>query len=220
MYQLAIFDLDGTLINSIQDLADAINVSLEQMHYPKHPLDAFYHFVGNGVPKLCQRALPENVPSEQVEELLRRFSAYYNTHCLDKTRPYPGILEMLETLRQQGVTLAVASNKSESFVQSIVQHLFPKETFALVIGASDSHPKKPAPDMVYYIMETCGISSAQTVYIGDSDVDILTARNAGVHSIGCAWGFRGTVELQQAGADWLVQNPEELVKYLCPRCCV
>ena len=214
MYQLAIFDLDGTLINSIQDLANAINFSLEQMHYPTHPLNAFYHFVGNGVPKLCQRALPDSASPEDIADLLNRFNTYYQAHCMDCTRPYDGIPEVLEQCRKNGILLAVASNKSNPFVQKIVHTLFPGNPFDLILGASNERPKKPAPDMVLHIMNTFHVSPAQTIYIGDSNVDIQTAKNAGVTSVGCVWGFRGKNELVLAGADLLADTPSNLSQFL------
>lgn len=210
MYQLAILDLDGTLVNSVADLAEAVNHSLMEMHYPTHPLDAYYHFVGNGVKKLCERALPTTALPEQSQELLDRFYAYYEIHCMDHTRPYEGMPEALNTLHEQGVQLAVASNKPQHFTETIVTHFFGINRFAVILGSSETRPRKPEPNIIREILTTCNITPEQAVMIGDSNVDIETARNADIASIGCTWGFRGRKELEQAGAVRIAEFPSDL----------
>ena len=213
MYQLAIFDLDGTLVNSIADLGGTANRLLEQRGLPTHPLDAYYHFVGNGVHKLCERCLPADTPADEVERFFAAFNEDYSRHCLDKTAPYAGIPEVLEQLRSAGVHIAVASNKTQPFVEKIVKHYFGENGFDQILGSSDSRPKKPSPEIISVILENAGMTPEQAVMIGDSNVDIRTAKNAGVHSIGCTWGFRGRDELAEAGADDLAEKPEDLLKF-------
>lgn len=214
MYQLAILDLDGTLVNSIEDLANAVNHTLTEMHYPIHPLEAFYQFVGNGVKKLCERALPADASAEDAEQLLSQFYVYYEKHCLDCTRPYDGMISALDSLKANGMQLAVASNKPQKFVETIVTHFFGTERFDQILGSNDTRPRKPSPEILLEIMSACGAAPEETVMIGDSDVDILTARNAGMDSIGCTWGFRGKAELEQAGAVYLADAPLDLIGFL------
>lgn len=214
MYQLAILDLDGTLVNSIEDLANAVNHTLTEMHYPIHPLEAFYHFVGNGVKKLCERALPADAPEEAAEQLLSQFYAYYEAHCLDCTRPYEGVLPVLDSLKADGVRFAVASNKPQRFAETIVTHFFGNERFDQILGSNDTRPRKPSPKILQEIMSACGVSPEEAIMIGDSDVDIETARNAGIDSIGCTWGFRGKTELRRAGAVYLADTPLDLIGIL------
>ena len=149
MYQLAIFDLDGTLVNSIADLGGTANHLLEQRHLPTHPIDAYYHFVGNGVHKLCERCLPPDTPAAEVETFFAEFNDYYSRHCLDKTAPYDGIPAVLAQLKAAGVHLAVASNKTQPFVETIVRHYFGSDCFDQIFGSSDDRPKKPAPTWIF-----------------------------------------------------------------------
>ncbi len=210
MYRLAIFDLDGTLVNSVADLAESVNFGLKQLHYPTHPLEDFYHYVGNGVLKLCQRALPPSAAETDAERLLSLFNDYYAEHCLVHTRPYEGMPVALAELQSAGLKLAVASNKTTSFSQTIVTHLFSETQFAQILGGNEIRPKKPSPEILFEIMEVCGVTRAETVMIGDSDVDIQTSKNAGIDSIGCVWGFRGEAELKKAGASYIAQQPTDL----------
>ncbi len=214
MYQLAIFDLDGTLIDSIADLAGAVNDSLRRMGYPTHPVASFLHFVGDGVVKLCERALPPGTPPEQVDRLLALFQTYYTAHCMDLTRPYDGIGETLDCLRNAGIRLAVASNKPQEFAEQIVTHFFGTDRFAMILGGNPTRPKKPSPEILLAILDTLDVSADDAVMIGDSDVDILTAKHAGMASVGCIWGFRGKEELEQAGADDLADSPKALLHIL------
>lgn len=214
-FQAAIFDLDGTLVDSVADLAEAVNHELSQMGYPTHPLNAFYHFVGNGVKKLCERALPETADSDAAETLLERFYAYYEVHCLDNTRPYSGMLETVRAIKENGMKLAVASNKPQKFTERIVRHFFGLETFDYILGSNGVRPRKPEPDIVAELLSCLAVSAEGTVLIGDSDVDMLTAANAGITSIGCTWGFRGREELQAAGAHYLADSPAALTEILC-----
>lgn len=209
MIKLAIFDLDGTLVNSLADLADAVNQGLRQLGHPTHPTEAFRYFVGNGVPKLCERALPADCKGEQ-EQLRTLFAAYYQAHCMEKTRPYPEMREALDALRQSGLQLAVASNKDHAFTSEIVSHFFGDKLFACVSGRKPGCAGKPDPAILQVCMDVCGCTPAETVMIGDSNVDMLTAQNASMRAIGCLWGFRTAEELQSGGAACLAESPAGL----------
>lgn len=213
MYQLAIFDLDGTLADTIADLANAVNHSLLAMHFPTHPVDAYRHFVGNGVRRLCERALPADASPEDAEQLLSLFQTYYEAHCLEYTHPFAGMPEVLDQLRSQGILLAVATNKPQPFSETIVHTLFGQDRFCKILGSCEHRPRKPAPDILQELMEFCQASPEQTVLIGDSEIDIETADHAGVDSIGCTWGFREKAELQQAGALRLANAPLDLMQF-------
>ncbi len=209
-----IFDLDGTLLDTLADLADSANYTMEQMGYPKHPQDSFRYFVGNGVPKLLERCLPEDKRTEENIQTARRiFAEYYNVHFVDKTKPYDGVAELLEKLKESGVKMAVASNKSDEFTVSLVKRFF-GNAFDVVQGGKTDVPKKPAPDIVYGIMEKLGAVPENTYFAGDSNVDMYTAKNAGIKSIGCLWGFRTKEELLEGGADFLAETPMDIYRIL------
>ena len=210
MLKLAVFDLDGTLVNSIEDLADATNRALSENGYPVHPLENYNYYVGNGTKKLIERALPEGTDIAEQERIHEIFSAYYRSGCLNKTKPYDGIVPMLEELKKAGIKCAVASNKPDAFSHSIVSALFRAEDFDFVRGKTDGTAAKPAPDIIFEILKTLDVSADEAVMIGDSDVDVLTAHNAGMKCIGCEWGFRGYEELKKAGAEFIVSEPMEI----------
>ncbi len=212
MIKLVIFDLDGTLINSIYDLADAVNDSLIKMGYPVHNVDKYYHFVGNGTVKLSERALPEEHRSEtEIKKLHALFSEKYQKCCLNKTRPYDGILDVIYKLKTElGVKCAVASNKTDSFAKYIVNNLFKHDFFDAVIGKRDNVPAKPDPQIIYNIVNKFEVRTSEVIVVGDSDVDVLTAHNGNICCIGCEWGFRGKEELQNAGADFLAEKPKDI----------
>ncbi len=215
MIKLCIFDLDGTLINSIEDLADAGNFALTEMGYPEHSVDEYKFFVGNGIPKLIERMTPEN---ERTPEILSKvhkiFSERYQTHCLDKTKPYDGVFELIEYCRQNGIKTAVLSNKADNFAKFIVNTVFPEDTFDFVMGQTADIPKKPAPDGVFKILDLFRINKEEALLVGDSDVDIITSENAKIHSVGAAWGFRGEAELKDAGAESIAFSPIECIDIL------
>ncbi len=215
MKKLAIFDLDGTLIDSVADLAQATNYALSQYGYPTHPTDAYRFFVGNGINKLFERALPEGEKSmDNVMKIRQAFIPYYNVHNRDFTRPYPGIVNMLETLQNAGVVLAIASNKYMEATTQLVKSYFPHIQFACVLGQREGVKPKPDPQIVYDIIEATKIEHNDIIYIGDSNVDMLTAKNAQLPSIGVTWGFRPSSELQESGATYIASTAEEIVEII------
>lgn len=209
-----IFDLDGTLLDTLADLADSANYTMKQMGYPAHPQESYKYFVGNGVPKLLERCLPEDKRSEENILTARRiFAEHYNVHFVDKTKPYDGVEELLEKLKENGVKMAVASNKSDEFTVSLVKRFF-GNAFDTVQGGKSDVPKKPAPDIVYGIMDRLDSTPENTYFAGDSNVDMYTAKNAGITSIGCLWGFRTKEELLEGGADFLAESPMDIYEIL------
>jgi phosphoglycolate phosphatase len=213
MYKLLIFDLDGTLVNSISDLGDSVNAVLEEEKLPTFDYEAYKHMVGNGTAKLIERALPEKMRTDDnIREFHRRFAQQYQKRCLDKTRPYEGIDKALTFLKERSVKLAVASNKPDEFARSIVSGLFGEGVFDIVTGKREGVPTKPDPAIINDILSKTGVSPDETLIAGDSDVDVYTAHNAGIKCIGCEWGFRGREELEQAGANFIISRPEELTE--------
>lgn len=205
---LIIFDLDGTLLNTLEDLCDTGNYILRKHEHPIHPLEAYKQFVGNGMRKLIERALPEKFRKDDyIEQLFKEFLEYYEIHKTDKTHPYDGVVETLETLQAAGIQLAVASNKAHSAMAPLMAHYFPTVRFVAALGNKPGAKPKPAPDIVLEIMKIAEETPASTLYVGDSGVDMLTAQNAGLKKVGVLWGFRTRDELVQAGADFLMRSP-------------
>lgn len=214
--QLVIFDLDGTLLDTVADLANATNQALEKCGFPTHPVEAYYQFVGNGINKLFARALPaESSNEENILHIRTLFIPYYNEHNADCSRPYLGIVELLRQLRSGGVQIAVASNKYHEATLRLVRHFFPDIQFAAIYGQREDVPIKPAPDIVYDILRDTGVAKENTLYIGDSGVDMLTARNAGIESVGVTWGFRGEEELREHGAVHIVHRADDIALFVC-----
>lgn len=205
----AIFDLDGTLADTICDLGDAVNYGLEKLGFPTHDYESYKKMVGNGVKKLCRRALPED-KKEKTEELLGLFREYYNVHYLDKTCLYDGMKETVEKLSENGVVLAVATNKPEDVAREIVMELLPDTDFVKVLGGVDYRPSKPDSAILIEIFAALPDVENRVYMIGDSNVDVQTAKNAGIESIGCAWGFRGRAELEAEGADFIAEKPADI----------
>ncbi len=214
MTKLCIFDLDGTLINSLQDLAEAMNFALQNSGFPTHPTEDYRQLVGSGVSVLADRAVGECQPYTAAvkDRILSDFSDYYTVHCLDHTRPYPGIDRLLQQLRQNGILCAVNSNKPDAFTKAIVDRLFPSKPFAAIRGKVDGCERKPSPEGALAIMKLADCTPENTVYIGDSNVDGQTAANAGVRFYGVSWGFRSVQELLQSGAAAVAESPEELLR--------
>ena len=216
-YALAIFDMDGTILNTIDDLADSLNVILERYSMPLHTVDQVRFMVGNGIPKLIERAIPNGRDNPKFDEILKEYIAYYEEHSAIKTRPYDGIVEAVKALRKSGVKIAVNTNKVEAAALDLVAKYFP-DCFDIVSGSRPGLPPKPAPDGVYEILKRAGIDGKsegqKAVFIGDSDVDLQTGINAGLDVIGVDWGFRGKTFLLEHGAteDNIVMKADELVE--------
>lgn len=209
MYTHVIFDLDGTLLNTIDDLADAGNHVCAAHGWPTHTVDQFKRMVGNGMPNLVSRFTPEGLSEEELAGVLAEFSAYYGEHKEDKTAPYPGMPEALAALKEQGIHLAVLSNKAHALAGPVVEHYFPG-VFDDIQGALPDAPLKPDPTLLHALMEKIGAKPETTLFVGDSDVDVLTGKNGGLTVCGVLWGFRGQDELLAAGADVLVKTPLDL----------
>lgn len=215
MKRLVIFDLDGTLLNTIADLAASANYALTECGYPTHDVSRYPHFVGNGISKLLERALPEAARSEaEVERVRKVFMAYYDEHCAVHTRPYEGVVELLATLQESGFMIAVASNKYHSATLLLIRRYFPDIEFAAVLGQRDGIPRKPHPAIVHEILSQAGVSGDEALYVGDSDVDMLTAAAAGVESVGVTWGFRSEDNLLDNGACYVIHHADELMTIL------
>ena len=214
MIKTVLFDLDGTLLNTIDDLADAGNWVCTQNGWPTFTVEQFKHMVGNGIPKLVERFSPEDARSqEQLAATLAQFSARYDAHKEDKTAPYPGIARAVELLKAAGVSVAVLSNKAHALAAPVVEHYFPG-LFPLVQGALPGVPVKPDPTLLRRMLAQLGAAPETTLFVGDSDVDILTGHNAQLPAMGALWGFRGRAELTAAGADALAEVPEDILRYV------
>lgn len=205
----AIFDLDGTLADTLEDLADSVNEGLEELGLPVHPYSSYNMFVGNGAAKLCYRALPED-KKELAGKLHELFSRNYSRNYLNKTKLYPGIHDMLRKLSENGVMLAVATNKPHDFAVSLVKELLPDISFFSILGGCDERPKKPDKAIITETLNALPCRPEKVFMTGDSGVDIQTAKNAGIIPIGCEWGFRSRAELEENGADIIVSSPAEL----------
>ncbi len=210
MKKLIIFDLDGTLLNTIEDLGEACNHALEAMGFAPHPLQSYKFKVGNGVRKLIERSQPD-ADAATTDQLLKLFREYYDEHCTDHTRPYPGIPELLEELQKRGVAVAVATNKYQEAARRIISHYFPDVPFVAVMGQVSSRHTKPDPSIDFAILSDYPTPKADVMHVGDSGVDIETARRACVESVGVTWGFRPAIELRRAYADHIISRPEELL---------
>ena len=211
MYKTVVFDLDGTLLNTIDDLADAGNRVCAARGWPQHTVEEYKYFVGNGIPKLVERfSPPEARTPDQLADTLAAFQADYGAHLRDKTAPYPGIPALLARLKAAGVQLAVFSNKADPLARQVVADYFDAALFDAVRGALPGVPTKPAPQGTLALMQAIGADPAATLYVGDSNVDVDTAHNAGLPCCGVLWGFRTRQELTDAGAEHLAANAEEL----------
>lgn len=209
-----IFDLDGTLLDTLEDIAAACNTVLAAHTYPVRGVTDYRQLVGNGFGRLVRGALPpavrEGLAPDALETLAAEARARYGSQMFSRTRPYPGVPEALAELARRGFTLAVLSNKPDNFTAELIPRYFPEIPFALVRGARPGMPLKPDPAGPRAMLAELGLEAAQSFYVGDSDVDILTARNAGMVSVGVAWGFRGLAEVRAAGARYLVNRPDQL----------
>ena len=210
--KLVIFDLDGTLLNTLTDLALSTNHALKLNNFPEHPIESYKLFIGNGMDKLIERALPpDSRDAETHKQVKSDFINYYTIHLNDNTLPYAGITELLSELKGRGIQVAVATNKPQEPARAIITEKFSTVAFVAVLGQVPERAVKPNPEIVFEIMKKTGAETAETLYVGDSGVDMQTANNAGVTSIGCKWGFRSAQEMTDSGAAHLIGHPLELL---------
>lgn len=209
-YGLIIFDMDGTTLNTLEDLASSLNFALEGAGLPHRSLAEVRGFVGNGIRKLVERGVPAATPAETTESVLACFTEHYKLHCSDRTKPYEGITDLLRALRAAGRATAIVSNKADYAVQALCAEHFPG-LFDAIAGEKPGVRKKPAPDTVNSVLRQLGADHRAAVYIGDSEVDIETAKNAGMDCISVAWGFRTRAELMRSGATKIVSAPADIL---------
>lgn len=211
MKGLVIFDLDGTLLNTIADLAHSTNYALKKMGYPTHEVEEYNLMVGNGINKLFERALPEGAKTEEnILRVRKEFVPYYDVHNADDSQPYPGIPELLSHLQSAGIQLAVASNKYQTATQKLIAHYFPEIHFAAVFGQREGVNVKPDPTIVFDILKIANAQKENVLYVGDSGVDMQTAANAGITACGVTWGFRPRTELENFHPEYIVDIAEEI----------
>ncbi len=214
MIKAVIFDLDGTLVNSLSDLADSTNYALKQFGFPPHKLQEFKMLVGDGMPKLIERALPpDNRDEDTKSQALKTFLEYYKEHYADKTTAYNGIDELLGELKTKGLKIAVVSNKADQMTGVVVNKLF-GDIFDCVTGKREGYPTKPDPTLTLEIIEKLGANPAECLFVGDSGMDMATAVNSGCVAVGVLWGFRGEDELLKNGAQYIIKNPIEVIDIL------
>ena len=209
-YNTVIFDLDGTLLNTLDDLKDSLNYALAMHGYGEKTLEEVKSFVGNGVRKLVQRALPANTPEEEIQKCLADFKEHYKSNMQNKTRPYDGIMELLSELKNNNYSLAIVSNKFDAAVKVLATKYF-GDLIDVAIGESANVKKKPAPDSVFTAIKELGSDINESIFVGDSETDVQTAKNAGLPCIGVTWGFRTRNVLINEGADYIIDTPEEIL---------
>ena len=214
MYKLIAFDLDGTVADTLKDLAVAVNFAMTKQGLRTYPAEDYRQFVGNGVDNLMKTVMGVSYSPELAEEAKADFSAYYAAHCLDYTCAYPGIAGLLERLSADGIMTAVISNKPDAFVPRILDALYPAHRFTRAYGQRADVPRKPAPDSLLMLMDELGVAPEDALYVGDSNVDVAFAHAAGVKVCGVSWGFRGAGELSQAGADMIADTDKQLTEYI------
>lgn len=212
-YDTVLFDLDGTLLNTLDDIKDSVNYALNKFNYPLRTLEEVKKFVGNGAKLLIDHVVPTNTSIENSAKCLEIYKEHYAHNSQNKTRPYDGILSLLKLLNHQDIKLAIVSNKFDFSVKELCQIYF-GEYIQVAIGESANVARKPAPDSIYTAIKELGVVKSQVIFVGDSDVDVHTAHNAGIPCIGVTWGFRDKEVLEKAGADFTIDKPEELTEYL------
>lgn len=215
MYRLVIFDLDGTLVDSLDDLANACNEALSSFGFPVHEREKYRYFVGDGILKLIERALPgDKHSSDTIAAVKTRFDAVYDKSYDRHTRPYDGIMELLRGLKEKGILIAVASNKPDEFTKKILSGMF-GDIFDYASGKKEGFARKPDPAIALHIMEVLGVRPDETLFVGDSSVDMMTAQNAGCDSVGCTWGFREQSELEENHAVYIAHTPGDISEIIC-----
>lgn len=214
MKKLVIFDLDGTLLNTIADLAHSTNYALEKNGFPTHEVNEYNYFVGNGINKLFERALPEGQKSgENIQAIRQDFLQHYDKHNADLSCPYNGVTELLEALQKKNIKIAVASNKYQAATEKLVPHFFPTIHFTAIFGQREGINTKPDPTIVYDILRKADVKKDKTLYVGDSNVDMQTAINAGVDACGVTWGFRPASELQSYHPKYIAEKAMDILQY-------
>lgn len=208
-----IFDLDGTLLNTLDDLRDSVNFALGQLSFPERSTDEIRRFVGNGVARLIHLSVPNGTNDKTESECLKIFKEHYKCNMKNKTTPYPGVIELLQNLNSLGIKCAVVSNKFEPAVVDLCRDYFGSLVCAAV-GQTDTRRKKPEPDGVLYAMELLGANSDNTVYVGDSEVDVLTAKNSSLPCIGVSWGFRSRDVLKTSGAEYIADSTDDILNII------
>ena len=216
MYKLCAFDMDGTLADTLADIAYAANHALELQGFPTWSVDEYRQKVGYGMRELCRRALPEELRRDEaaVDKMMSMFDSYYREHCCVRTELFPGIRELLDKLHDAGIMCAIITNKSEVQTGIVLDELFKPDDFIYVKGLTDQNYKKPDPRLFYDCMKALSVEPKETVYVGDSDVDVIFACNAGVDSVGAAWGIRGRAELEAAGATFTADTADEVYRFI------
>lgn len=212
-YEAVIFDFDGTLLYTVQDLADAVNYAVARRGYPTHSVRAIERMIGNGVNMLVSRALPRGFDTPEYERIMDDFRAFYRAHCQDNTRPYDGVPEMLARLRAEGRKLAIVTNKYQTAAELLRKQFF-ADSVELIVGDFEGRRRKPEPDGVLIALEKLGADPSRAVYVGDTEVDMQTAENAGLDCICVAWGYRTRQELERLGAPAIAENTQELLAML------
>lgn len=215
MKKLVVFDLDGTLVDSIADLGNAVNFALKEYNLPLHPMSDYYGFVGNGMEDLVRRSMGEKGSDDELYLKVRKvFDDYYNVHSGDNTVAYDGVAELLKTLDQKGIKTAVLTNKAQQYVGSILENCFPNHRFAVYYGQRQGVERKPHPQAFNRLLEELGVKKEYCLYIGDSEVDVITAVNANVDLVAVTWGYRSVEVLKKAGAHVLADTPKEILNYV------
>lgn len=209
-YKIAIFDMDGTILNTLDDIADTMNYCLKKYDMPLRSIDEVRSFVGNGIRRLIELAVAEGTSPEIIDEIFECFIGYYKEHCAIKTKPYEGICEVIAQIKAAGIKTAVVSNKADAAVKALCEDYF-KGLFDYSVGDKEGQRRKPYPDSVFETIQYFGLTKEDAVYIGDSDVDFQTAQNAGTDVIMVGWGFRDEADLLALGAESVIHNPEEIL---------
>lgn len=208
-YDAVVFDLDGTLTDTLEDLKNSVNYAMREFGFPERTLEEVRAFVGNGVKRLVDLSVPENTPEEISAECLSVFKSHYKENSLVATKPYDGIVSMLEKLKKQGIKIAVVTNKMHEAAEDIVRIFF-ADLIDITLGQIDGMAQKPQPDGINFVLEKLGVSKEKAVYVGDSEVDCFTARNAEISCVGVSWGFRDENVLRESGADYIINKPQEI----------